>query len=82
MLFPLAAGCMMTTFCPLRLWIQRTFWLTRGSLPLSGQEKHTSSSHSELLDVVTFAVNKLGLDWEVDVDQAQSSSKLDDHFFT
>ncbi len=56
---------------------------TCGSLSLGRQERHSSLSYSELLDVVvTRAVDKLGLDWEADAAQAQSQSKLDDRFLT
>ncbi len=51
------------------------------SLPPSGQEKRTSSSYSELLDVVARAVDKLGLDWDSELAQNQAQSKLDDRFF-
>lgn len=51
-------------------------------LPPSGQERRVSPSYSELLDVVSRAVGKLGLDWEVDKAEAQPSSKLDDRFLT
>lgn len=49
---------------------------------MSGQEKCTSPSYSELLDVVTHVVDKTGLDWEVGTAEAQSLSKLDNHFLT
>ncbi len=52
------------------------------SLPLSGQEKHTSPSYSELLDVVMHAVDKLGLEWDREPAQNQAQSKLDDRFLT
>ncbi len=53
---------------------------TCGSLPPGGQERRSSPSYSELLDMVTRVVDKLGLDWEADA--AQSQSKLDDRFLT
>ncbi len=53
---------------------------TCGSLSPGGQERHSSPSYSELLDVVTRAVDKLGLDWEADATQSQS--KLDNCFLT
>ncbi len=37
------------------------------SLPLGRQERCSSPTYSELLDVVTRAVDKLALDWEADV---------------
>ncbi|XDV26806.1 hypothetical protein PO909_030437 [Leuciscus waleckii] len=46
----------------------------------SGQEKRTSSSYSELLVIVTHAVDKLRLEW--DSAQNQTQSKLDDRFLT
>ncbi len=52
------------------------------SLPPSGQEKCTSQSSSELLDIVTCAVDKLGLDWDSELVQDQAQSKLDDRFLT
>ncbi len=52
------------------------------SLPPSGQEKRNSPSYNELLDVVTCAVDKLGLDWEREPTKNQAQSKLDDRFFT
>ncbi len=55
---------------------------TCGSLPPGGEERHSSPSYSELLDMVTRAVDKLGLDWEADAVQTQSQSKLDDRFLT
>ncbi len=59
---------------------------TCGCLPPGGQERHSSPSYSELLDMVTRAVDKLGLDWVADAAQAQSQSqsqsKLDDGFLT
>ena len=55
---------------------------TDSPLPPSGQEKRVSPSYSELLDVVSRAVGKLGLDWEVEKAEAQPSSKLDDRFLT
>lgn len=48
------------------------------SLPPSGQEKHTSPSYNELLNVITHAVDKLGL--ELDSESIQNQSKL--IFFT
>ncbi len=53
---------------------------TCGSLPPGGEERHSSPFYSELLDMVTHAVDKLGLDWEADAVQTQSQSKLDDRF--
>ncbi|KAF4098348.1 hypothetical protein G5714_020378 [Onychostoma macrolepis] len=52
------------------------------SLPPSGQEKRNSPSYSELLEVVTRALDKLGLDWDCEPTQNQSQSKLDDWFLT
>lgn len=52
------------------------------SLPPSGQEKCTSPSYIELLDVVTHAVDKLGLDWNSEPVQSQAQSKLADQFLT
>ncbi len=40
------------------------------SLPPGGQERRSSPFYSELLDVVTRAVDKLGLDWEADSAQS------------
>ncbi|ROL55599.1 hypothetical protein DPX16_23616 [Anabarilius grahami] len=51
-----------------------------GSLPPSGQEKRTSPSYNELLEVVTRAVDKLGLEWDSNPVQNQAQSKLDDRF--
>ncbi len=50
---------------------------TCGSLPPGGQERRSSPSYSELLDVVTRTVDKLGLDWEAGQAQSQSQLKLD-----
>ncbi|ROL45291.1 hypothetical protein DPX16_17902 [Anabarilius grahami] len=44
------------------------------SLPLSGQEKRTSPSYNELLEVVTRAVDKLGLEWDSEPKQNQAQS--------
>ncbi len=55
---------------------------TCGSLPPGGQERPSSPSYSELLGMVTRAVDKLGLDWEAEAVKAQSQSKLDDSFLT
>ncbi|XP_016319979.1 uncharacterized protein LOC107671579, partial [Sinocyclocheilus anshuiensis] len=52
------------------------------SLPPSGQEKRNSPSYNELLDVVTCAVGKFGLDWDCEPMQDQAQSKLDDRFLT
>ncbi len=48
------------------------------SLPQSGQEKRNSASCIELL---TRAVDKLGLDWDCEPTKNQAQSKLDDHLF-
>lgn len=53
-----------------------------GSLLLSGQGKRTSPSYKELLDVVTRAVDKLGLEWECELAQTQTQSKLADRYLT
>ncbi len=55
---------------------------TCGSLPSGRQERRSSTSYSKLLDVVTRVVDKMGLDWEANVAQAQSQSNLDDRFLT
>ncbi len=55
---------------------------TCGSLPPGRQERRSSLSYSELLGMVTRAVDKLGLDWEAEAVKAQSQSKLDDCFLT
>ncbi len=47
------------------------------SLPLSGQEKCNAPSYKELLDVVTRAVDKLGLDCDCEPTDNQVQSKLD-----
>ncbi len=52
------------------------------SLPPSGQEKRNFPSYKELLDVVTRAVDKLGLDWDCEPTNIQVQSKLDGRFFT
>ncbi|KTF87032.1 hypothetical protein cypCar_00043644 [Cyprinus carpio] len=52
----------------------------RSSLPLSGQEKCTSLSYSELLDIVTRTVDKLGLEWDSEPAKNQAQLKLDDRF--
>ncbi len=46
------------------------------SLPPSGQEKHTSLSYTELLDVITRAVDKLGREWNREPVKNQAQSKL------
>ncbi len=51
------------------------------SLPPSGQEKHNFPSYKELLDVVTRAVDKLGLDWNCEPTNIQVQSKLDGQVF-
>lgn len=53
-----------------------------GSLPPSGQKKHTSPSYNELLEVVTRAVDKLGLEWDSEPAQTHALSKLDDRYLT
>ncbi len=52
------------------------------SLPSSGQEKCTSPSYRELLDITTRTVDKLGLEWDSKPTQNQAQSKLDDRFLT
>lgn len=52
------------------------------SFSLSGQEKHISPSYSELLDVITHALGKMGLEWNSEPTQNQAQSKLDDRFLT
>ncbi len=53
------------------------------SLPPSGQEKRNAPSYKELLlrDVVTHAVDKLGLDCDCEPMDNQVQSKLDYLFF-
>ncbi len=48
--------------------------------PLGRQERCSSPSYSELLDVVTRAVDKLALDGRRTWHRHQSQSKLDDRF--
>lgn len=51
------------------------------SLALNRQEKCSSPSYSKLLDVVSLAVDKLGLEWDSKPAQNQAQSKLDDRVF-
>ncbi|MGL5564929.1 MAG: hypothetical protein ACRDC4_04285, partial [Plesiomonas sp.] len=51
-------------------------------LPPSGQERHGTQSYDDMIEVVTRAVDKLGLVWDSEPASQRPLSKLDDRFLT